>query len=690
LGDPAWGDYELTLEARKTGGGEGFLILFRARDSESFYWWNLGGWGNQQHALECEVDDQRRIITKRIPGKIETGRWYTIRVRVEGDHIQGWLDGEKLLDTRDGSHPTGAVGVGTWRTRALFRSLRVTSLEGKTLWEGLPELEGQGGTALYWDAHAKSGELAWALDSVNALNCRVSQRLDIGLREGSAHGGLTQERVAVERGREYRGSLWLRGEDFEGVGVVGLSAPDGTPLATAALPDPGKEWTEASFTLRPTATDANAALVIAFAGSGRVWVDQVSLMSKAARRASGFRPDLLRAIRDLHPPMIRWPGGCFASIYRWKDGIGPRHERVSFIRLCRRVGAEPLIVVNSGSWDDITKPEYLQDALDWLEYCNGAPDSKWGAVRARNGHREPYNVRYWEIDNETWRLGVETYAEVVKRFAPAMRDKDPGVILFACGSGGRNQEWNKRLVELCGECFEYISPHHYERPDGYATGARQLEAAWADLADFIRKSEHPDIKIAFTEWNLQTTDWRTGLFAGGFLIAAERQAPTLGMASPALFLRNVDAPAWDNAFINFDHAGWFPAPNYVVMRMFRRCYAPVRIALDGEIPAALDALATRSEDGRRLYVKLFNPTDRPVTFAVGIAGKWRPDEAQLRWVAAESLTARNTLDEPNTICERRREVRARRRTEVHLPAASVAVLCLRQSGAAVGRARLGD
>ncbi len=80
--------------------------------------------------------------------------------------------------------------------------------------------------------------------------------------------------------------------------------------------------------------------------------------------------------------------------------------------------------------------DFLQEVLDWIEYCNGPADSKWGKVRAANGHPEPYGVKYWEIDNETWHMGAETYAEWVNRFAPAMRKADPSIKLAACGSAG--------------------------------------------------------------------------------------------------------------------------------------------------------------------------------------------------------------------------------------------------------------
>ena len=180
---------------------------------------------------------------------------------------------------------------------------------------------------------------------------------------------------------------------------------------------------------------------------------------------------------DLRPPVIRWPGGCFASAYRWKDGIGPQHERGvyprpiwddldvnsfgtdEFVAMCRQVGAEPLIVVNIGTkrWNgEVQREAFLQEVCDWIEYCNGPADSKWGKVRAANGHPEPYRVKYWEIDNETWHMEAEAYAEAVRDFAPAMRKADPSIKLAACGSAGYGDgknglPWNQTIIDRCAD-----------------------------------------------------------------------------------------------------------------------------------------------------------------------------------------------------------------------------------------------
>ena len=141
FGDDGWSDYEFSLEARKDSGAEGFLVLFRSRGPVSYYWFNFGGWNNTQHALERGAGASRTGVGPRQPGKIETGRWYAIRVRCEGERIQVWLDGQPVCDQRDSGRAAelgGRVGVGTWSTAASFRNFKVTSLQGAILYSGVP------------------------------------------------------------------------------------------------------------------------------------------------------------------------------------------------------------------------------------------------------------------------------------------------------------------------------------------------------------------------------------------------------------------------------------------------------------------------------------------------------------------------------------------------------------------------
>ncbi len=100
-GDPAWRDYTLTLKARKLGGAEGFLVLFHVQDDNNWLWWNVGGWGNSQHAIEQCADGGKSTLGRSVPGSVETGRWYDLRLELKGSSICCFLDGKQIHNVTD-------------------------------------------------------------------------------------------------------------------------------------------------------------------------------------------------------------------------------------------------------------------------------------------------------------------------------------------------------------------------------------------------------------------------------------------------------------------------------------------------------------------------------------------------------------------------------------------------------------
>ncbi len=692
FGDPAWTDYEFTLEAQKTGGSEGFLILFRETGPRVHYWYNIGGWNNVRHQLEKAGPNRGRgSVGPSVRGQIETGKWYKIRVRCQGDRIQIWLDDKQVLNYTDDRSPNlkGRVGIGTWATTAKFRNLKVTSLDGDVLFEGLPPSIKQVFAAKHWRAFGDGQAQIQTEDPFNSNAC-VRIKSDSGLT------GLEQDAFRIRSGETYIGSLWARGTVSDGL-AVRLVNGNGT-IVEQDLESLGQAWSELKFELNPKVSDANAALQVVVKGKADIGIDQVSMMPKSWKANGGFRPDLLQAVARIQAPIIRWPGGCFASPYRWKDGIGPQHERRvtrrelwddldinslgtdEFLKLCQNVGAQPLIVVNIGTpqWNvDADTYDFLQDVLDWMEYCNGSVDSKWGKVRAANGHPEPYNVKYWEIDNETWGMGIDNYIAAVKRFAPVMRQAYPDVKLLACGSGSFDLNWNRRMIESCADLIDYLSIHHYESPNRFADGPYNYERFIRQTGDLIAQSKNPALKIYCSEWNAQSTDWRTGLYAGGVLNSFERCGDIFEIGGPALFLRHVSATAWDNAFINFDQSSWFPAPNYIVMQLWRRHYAPNRIAIEGDAEG-LNTVATQSADGKTLYIKCVNPEQTPVDMSLTLANDRVPVASAMYLVAPGSLEARNTLDRPAVVRVEPASAKIENGViEVSLPALSAAVVTIK-------------
>ena len=620
FGETDWQDYELTLQAERIEGAEGFLVLFRA-DGDNFYWFNAGGWSNTQHAIEKGTAGHGRwsvLNGLQVPGSIETDRWYDVRIRCEGSHFRVWLDGNSVFDfTDDAAHLSGRIGIGTWVTKSAFRNIVVKGIpDGDTLFSGLPDLDISSESAFnYWE---KTGSPA-IYASKDALNSDISVKI-VNTTPGEA--GLKQSAFNL-KDQLYTGSFWARGSCAGALKVRILLGP--AVLAEQEFAGPGADWQEYTFELDPGGATANGALQIVMTDTGTIYLDQVSLMGQDAMDYNGFRPDLYTAIDSLKPPVIRWPGGYFAELYRWKDGIGPQHERRSypieawndrdvnsygtdeFMTMCEKLGAEPIIVINIGHRYHVTpQQEYIDEAQHWVEYCNGDTSTTWGAVRRANGHPEPYNVKLWEISNEIWLTrNVNVYIDYLKVFVPALKAIDPDIKIIACGSGSFDQNWNIAVLNECAHLIDYISTHHYEDAANYRSGVIQYNNFLVTLSNLIRNSSNPDIKIYMSEWNVWSPiDWRCGLYAGGMLNTFEKRGDYFEIGGPALFLRHLNAgSAWNNAFINFNHTGWFPAPNYVVMKLWRDHYAPWFIETQGA-NADLDVVCTLAADSSKLYFKL--------------------------------------------------------------------------------------
>jgi alpha-N-arabinofuranosidase len=663
FGDLNWQDYEFTLQARKDGGSEGFLILFRA-NGENFYWCNLGGWGNTLHAIEKGTPGVRwGVFGSQISGSIQTGKWYDIRIRCEGNHFQVWVDGNKLFDFNDNTataHLSGQVGVGTWVTQSRYRNFLVTDFSGDTLFNEVPALEGDGSPVSNWQ---KVGAIQIVSSSTQAFNSNLCLKL-INSQVGEA--GIEQTGLNL-KAQTYQGSFWARGTI---PGNIIIQLMDGTQsLAKKEFTGLGVNWKELPFELTSTAETTNGSLRITYSDTGTVYLDQVSMMGQDAINNDGFRPDLFQAVEALHPPCIRWPGGYYSELYRWKNGIGPQYERVvypveawndrdvnsfgtdEFIMMCRQLKAEPIIVINTGHrYSSSPQNQYVQEAKDWVEYCNGPATSTWGAVRAANGHPEPYNVKYWEMGNEIWLTrSASQYVNFLNAFIPALKAVDSSIIIIACGGSDFDLNWDKTIIGQCADLIDYISPHHYEGIENYRTGVINYENHTRDLADIIEASANPNIRIDMSEWNVWSgLDWRSGLYAGGMLTMFERQGEYMRIAGPALFLRHTSATDWNNALINFNNSNWFPGSNYVTMKFWHDHYAPNFLATDGS-HNYLNVSTTKTEDGLEIYFKVINTTNTAIPVTLDIEGTFMPRSARLEQIAPMGLSSVNSMATPDNI-----------------------------------------
>ncbi len=222
----------------------------------------------------------------------------------------------------------------------------------------------------------------------------------------------------------------------------------------------------------------------------------------------GVRTDIIEALKKLKVPNLRWPGGCFADAYHWKEGIGPKKDRPSminrwwgaavednsfgtheFLGLCEQIGAEPYLAGNVGSGT-------VQELSDWVDYVNVAPNiGPMGALRVKNGREKPWNVKLWGVGNESWGCGgnmkPEYYANLYKHYATFMNDWDKSNKIFrvASGANGDDINWTEVMMrDVPVNMMEGLSLHHYAVINWSAKGSatkydesvyfRTMKEAW--------------------------------------------------------------------------------------------------------------------------------------------------------------------------------------------------------------------
>jgi alpha-L-arabinofuranosidase len=439
----------------------------------------------------------------------------------------------------------------------------------------------------HWSAVAVPGAKATlAVDTQEPMSTKNPHSLRLELtsngtaRAGVANGGYFG--IAVDKDAGYHLSLSARaGDGFSGPLTVTLEKCDGSKTyAQATTGSLSDKWQTFALDLTAKATDPKARLVITATHSGKVWLDMVSLFPAKTwhDRSNGMRPQLAEMLDGLHPSFVRFPGGCWVegdtmkTSQRWKTTIGPIADRRTlwnlwgysstnglgfheYLQLCEDLKAEPLFVINVGMSHHEVVPmekmgEYVEDALDAIEYANGPVSSRWGAQRAKNGHPAPFGLKYMEIGNEN---GGPAYYERYPLFYKAIKAKYPQMHLVA-------DVWNgipkNSPVEIIDEHY-YSSPEFFmgqaHRYDGYdRTGPKVYVGEYA-------------VTQGCGKGNL-----RGALGEAAFMTGMERNSDVVVMASYAPLFANVDIRRWTPDLINFDSSRVYGLPSYYVQQMFSR------------------------------------------------------------------------------------------------------------------------
>ena len=351
----------------------------------------------------------------------------------------------------------------------------------------------------------------------------------------------------------------------------------GNEISAAEIKGITGDWAYYTTDLKISTGDTNASLQISGEGNGKLFLDMISLLPDKTWKNHGLRTDLSEALDAIHPKFLRFPGGCWVEgnemkqMNHWKNTIGNIDTRTplwnfwgynatnglgyhEYLQLAEDMGVEPLYCINIGMSHSEVIPmdqmgQWVQDALDAIEYANGPVTSVWGGIRAKNGHPEPFNLKYMEIGNEN---GGAPYNERWPLFVKTILAKYPYMKLIANEwAGGHPKEPKPELID----------EHYYNNPDWFIWNSNKYDSY-----------DRNGFKVFIGEYAV-TSDTGNGNLRGAIGEAAwmtgmERNSDIVEMGAYAPLLCNAKHKAWPINLINFDTYRWFGLPSYYVQKMF--------------------------------------------------------------------------------------------------------------------------
>jgi alpha-N-arabinofuranosidase len=415
----------------------------------------------------------------------------------------------------------------------------------------------------------------------------------------------------------------------------------------------------------------------------------------------GVRTDVIEALKELKIPNLRWPGGCFADTYHWKDGVGPKDERPTivnqwwggvtednsfgthdFLNLCERLGAEPYMAANVGSGT-------VQEFADWIQYTTHDGQSPMADWRRQNGREEPWKIKYWGVGNEMWGCGghmtAEYYANIYRQYATFMTDwtNTGGIFRVASGASVADYHWTEVMMrDIPRNLIEGVALHSYSVIDwqnkGSATDFSE-DQYFATMRAALRMEElvtrhstimdkyDPDKRVALfvDEWGgwynveegtnpgflYQQNTMRDAMIAGATLNIFNNHADRVRMANLAQTINVLQA------VILTDDEKMLLTPTYHVMKMYNVhqdatllpvMFENVNYEYDGKSLPALSISASRDENGK-IHISLVNiDMNDSHSVSLNLRGQeLRNSSAQI--LTSENVQDHNTFDNPDKI-----------------------------------------
>ena len=442
-----------------------------------------------------------------------------------------------------------------------------------------------------------NGQLNICVKEDNPLNEKNTHYLVMDIQSLGNGVGVTntgfEPGIPIEDGKSYNFSCFARRfTSFNEPLVITLESVDGKVYGKTELVVSSSDWVKYEATLTAKGSDYSGRLVLTTKGQGELHLDMVSLFPKETykNRSNGMRKDIAALLVDMKPKFMRFPGGCLVhdgslnpddrnSLYRWKNTLGDIEKRPSrrnnwgynqtlglgyyeYFQLAQDIGAKPLPVLPAGydpHHQRIVPLEELQDwiddALDLIEFANGDITTKWGGIRAELGHPTSFHLEYIAIGNEE--VGAPFF-ERYPYFHKAIKEKYPDIkIINTSGPFCAGSEYERGWKSARENSSDLVDEHYYQTPEWF-------------LANYHRydnfKVDEP--KVFLGEYATCGNTYYNALVEAAFMTGLEKNAQVIGLACYAPMLCNVNYVNWKPDMIWFDNHQVYGSANYYVQKLF--------------------------------------------------------------------------------------------------------------------------
>ena len=515
--------------------------------------------------------------------------------------------------------------------------------------------------------------------------------------------------MGLKEGMRYDFSVYGRLHNLQGKAAkirVEIVDDQDVPIDRQSISINGTQWQKYTVSLTSKKTVEKGLMRIFLESEDGVDLDHVSLFPED--NWHGLRADLVKDLEDLNPGIFRFPGGCIVegtdltTRYQWKNSVGPAENRplnenrwnytfphrlypnyyqtyglgfYEFFLLSEKIGAEPLPILSVGlscqfqNKDDAQNAHctvdelqpYIDDALDLIEFANGATTTKWGKLRADMGHPQPFNLKQIGIGNEQW---GELYPVRLQKFMEQIRAKYPNIKI--CGSSGPSAS---------GDRFDYgweqmrklgvdlVDEHYYMAPDWFLKNANRYDNYDRKGPKVFAGEYASHVKDLGKEPTVAMNNFEAALSEAAFMTGLERNADVVHQATYAPLFAHVDGWQWRPDLILFNNLKSVRSVNWYVQMLYGTNTGTNVLSLteDGKPLTGQDGLyasAVYDKVTKQYIVKIVNTGDNAQQISLNFKGAKKLGEGIVTTLHADDMKATNSLDNPKNVVPQQSSMQA--------------------------------